>query len=99
MEPQDERRMRFYSKEAINKRLKVYVGKRKWSFPNLFGFQDLQEDEFPQYWCYCCGAISIGRRFDGSFGRVGKNWCKNLLVLGQYQHDVDQKLLNNRSIE
>ena len=44
------------------------------------------------------GAVSIGRRLQDPLSRISKNRRQSLLVLGQYQHDVDQTKLQ-KSLE
>jgi len=61
---------------------------------SVYSASKTARDEFPQYDVTVRGAISIGRRLMDPLAELVKIDPKSIGV-GQYQHDVDQKLLQN----
>ena len=61
---------------------------------SVYSASKIARDEFPQYDVTVRGAISIGRRLMDPLAELVKIDPKSIGV-GQYQHDVDQKLLQN----
>jgi len=61
---------------------------------SVYSASKIARDEFPQYDVTVRGAISIGRRLIDPLAELVKIDPKSIGV-GQYQHDVDQKLLQN----
>ncbi len=59
---------------------------------SIYSASSVGRKEFPQYDVTVRGAVSIGRRLQDPLAELVKIEPKNLGV-GQYQHDVDQKLL------
>jgi len=59
---------------------------------SIYSASKVARDEFPQYDVTVRGAISIGRRLMDPLAELVKIDPKSIGV-GQYQHDVDQKLL------
>ncbi len=59
---------------------------------SVYSASDLAREEFPDYDVTVRGAISIGRRLADPLSELVKIDPKSIGV-GQYQHDVDQKLL------
>ncbi|MDZ7777735.1 MAG: Tex family protein [Bacteroidales bacterium] len=61
---------------------------------SVYSASDLARKEFPDYDVTVRGAVSIGRRAADPLAELVKIDPKAIGV-GQYQHDVDQKALNN----
>lgn len=61
---------------------------------SIYSASKIARDEFPDYDVTVRGAISIGRRLADPLAELVKIDAKSIGV-GQYQHDVDQTLLNN----
>ncbi len=75
-----------------NKPLKVIVNE---SGASIYSASDLAREEFPDLDVTVRGAISIGRRLQDPLAELVKIDPKSIGV-GQYQHDVDQKLLKKK---
>ncbi len=60
---------------------------------SVYSASDLAREEFPDYDVTVRGAVSIGRRLADPLSELVKIDAKSIGV-GQYQHDVDQKLLH-----
>ncbi|EAZ92799.1 Tex family protein [Crocosphaera chwakensis] len=76
-------------KPLENKPIKVIVNE---SGASIYSASDLAREEFPDLDITVRGAISIGRRLQDPLAELVKIDPKSIGV-GQYQHDVDQKLL------
>lgn len=61
---------------------------------SIYSASSLAREEFPDYDVTVRGAVSIGRRLADPLAELVKIDPKSIGV-GQYQHDVDQKLLKN----
>ncbi|HBR13970.1 MAG TPA: RNA-binding transcriptional accessory protein [Candidatus Omnitrophica bacterium] len=61
---------------------------------SIYSASEAAREEFPDHDITVRGAVSIGRRLMDPLAELVKIDPKNIGV-GQYQHDVDQKLLNN----
>lgn len=72
--------------------IKVMVNE---SGASIYSASDLAREEFPDLDVTIRGAISIGRRLQDPLAELVKIDPKSLGV-GQYQHDVDQKLLKQK---
>jgi uncharacterized protein len=75
--------------DLLQKPIKVIVNE---SGASIYSASDLAREEFPDLDVTVRGAISIGRRLQDPLAELVKIDPKSLGV-GQYQHDVDQKLL------
>lgn len=62
---------------------------------SIYSASKIAREEFPQYDVTVRGAVSIGRRLMDPLAELVKIDPKSIGV-GQYQHDVDQKLLQER---
>ncbi len=62
---------------------------------SVYSASKIARDEFPQYDVTVRGAVSIGRRLQDPLAELVKIDPKSIGV-GQYQHDIDQKLLGDR---
>ena len=62
---------------------------------SVYSASKIAREEFPQYDVTVRGAVSIGRRLQDPLAELVKIDPKSIGV-GQYQHDVDQKLLEDR---
>lgn len=80
-------RMRF------DKPLQVFVVSE--SGASVYSASKIARDEFPNYDVTVRGAVSIGRRLQDPLAELVKIDPKSIGV-GQYQHDLDQKLLGDR---
>ncbi len=82
--------------EALNtmerKPIKVMVNE---SGASIYSASDVAREEFPELDLTVRGAISIGRRLQDPLAELVKIDPKSIGV-GQYQHDVDQKLLKKK---
>ncbi|MEL4895508.1 Tex family protein [Crocosphaera sp. Alani8] len=76
-------------KTLENKPIKVIVNE---SGASIYSASDVAREEFPDLDITVRGAISIGRRLQDPLAELVKIDPKSIGV-GQYQHDVDQKLL------
>lgn len=61
---------------------------------SVYSASSVAREEFPDYDVTVRGAVSIGRRLADPLAELVKIDAKSIGV-GQYQHDVDQKLLKN----
>lgn len=80
-------RMRF------EKPLQVFVVSE--SGASVYSASKIARDEFPNYDVTVRGAVSIGRRLQDPLAELVKIDPQSIGV-GQYQHDLDQKLLGDR---
>ena len=80
-------RMRF------EKPIQVFVVSE--SGASVYSASKIARDEFPNYDVTVRGAVSIGRRLQDPLAELVKIDPKSIGV-GQYQHDLDQKLLGDR---
>lgn len=82
--------------EAFIKKIALPEGIRVYSVSedgaSIYSASQIARDEFPQYDVTVRGAVSIGRRLMDPLAELVKIDPKSIGV-GQYQHDVDQKLL------
>ena len=62
---------------------------------SIYSASKVAREEFPEYDVTVRGAVSIGRRLMDPLAELVKIEAKSLGV-GQYQHDVDQTLLQNQ---
>ncbi len=76
-------------KPLENKPIKVIVNE---SGASIYSASDVAREEFPDLDITVRGAISIGRRLQDPLAELVKIDAKSIGV-GQYQHDVEQKLL------
>lgn len=81
---------RFIQKMRFNEAVEVYVVNENGA--SIYSASKIAREEFPQYDVTVRGAISIGRRLMDPLAELVKIDAKSIGV-GQYQHDVDQKLL------
>lgn len=65
---------------------------------SIYSASDLARQEFPDLDVTVRGAISIGRRLQDPLAELVKIDPKSIGV-GQYQHDVEQKLLHKKLVE
>jgi protein Tex len=79
-------------KEINAKPIKVIVNE---SGASIYSASDLAREEFPELDITVRGAISIGRRLQDPLAELVKIDPKSIGV-GQYQHDVNQKLLKQK---
>lgn len=79
-------------KELDNQPIKVIVNE---SGASIYSASDVAISEFPDLDITVRGAISIGRRLQDPLAELVKIDPKSIGV-GQYQHDVDQKLLKKK---
>ncbi len=82
----------FIKNLRFNRDLKVYVVSEDGA--SVYSASSLAREEFPEYDVTVRGAISIGRRLMDPLAELVKIDPKSIGV-GQYQHDVDQKMLKN----
>ncbi|MEL7587097.1 MAG: Tex family protein [Prolixibacteraceae bacterium] len=80
----------FIKKLHYDRELKVFVVSEDGA--SVYSASKVARDEFPKYDVTVRGAISIGRRLMDPLAELVKIDPKSIGV-GQYQHDVDQKLL------
>jgi len=78
------------SKIAFKRPIKIYVVSEAGA--SIYSASEIAREEFPKYDVTVRGAISIGRRLQDPLAELVKIDPKSIGV-GQYQHDVDQKLL------
>ncbi|MBA5628343.1 Tex family protein [Moheibacter lacus] len=74
----------------FDRNLKVFVVNEAGA--SIYSASKIARDEFPQFDVTVRGAVSIGRRLADPLSELVKIEPKSIGV-GQYQHDVDQKLL------
>ncbi|NEO31521.1 MAG: RNA-binding transcriptional accessory protein [Symploca sp. SIO3C6] len=79
-------------KNIAAKPIKVMVNE---SGASIYSASDVAREEFPDLDLTVRGAISIGRRLQDPLAELVKIDPKSIGV-GQYQHDVDQKLLKKK---
>ncbi len=79
-------------KSLAQKPIKVIVNE---SGASIYSASDVAREEFPDLDITVRGAISIGRRLQDPLAELVKIDPKSIGV-GQYQHDVDQKLLKKK---
>jgi len=82
----------FFKKMRFDRDLQVFVVSEDGA--SVYSASKIARDEFPQYDVTVRGAISIGRRLMDPLAELVKIDPKAIGV-GQYQHDVDQKMLQN----
>ena len=80
----------FVKKITFDRPLQVYVVSEDGA--SIYSASKVARDEFPQFDVTVRGAVSIGRRLMDPLAELVKIEAKSIGV-GQYQHDVDQKLL------
>ncbi len=80
----------FIKKLRYDRDVKVFVVSEDGA--SVYSASKVARDEFPQYDVTVRGAVSIGRRLMDPLAELVKIDPKSIGV-GQYQHDVDQKLL------
>jgi protein Tex len=78
--------------ELEHKPIKIMVNE---SGASVYSASDVAKEEFPNLDLTVRGAISIGRRLQDPLAELVKIDPKSIGV-GQYQHDVDQKLLKKK---
>lgn len=81
---------RFVSKVRFSRNVKIFVVSEQGA--SVYSASKTARDEFPDYDVTVRGAVSIGRRLMDPLSELVKIDPKSIGV-GQYQHDVDQKLL------
>ncbi|HKJ42651.1 MAG TPA: Tex family protein [Sunxiuqinia sp.] len=82
----------FIKKLRYDREVKVFVVSEDGA--SVYSASKVAREEFPQYDVTVRGAVSIGRRLMDPLAELVKIDPKSIGV-GQYQHDVDQKLLKN----
>ena len=82
----------FIKKLHYDREIKVFVVSEDGA--SVYSASKVARDEFPSYDVTVRGAVSIGRRLMDPLAELVKIDPKSIGV-GQYQHDVDQKLLKN----
>jgi len=80
----------FFKKMRFDSDIQVFVVSEDGA--SVYSASKTARDEFPQYDVTVRGAISIGRRLMDPLAELVKIDPKSIGV-GQYQHDVDQKML------
>ncbi|NEW81098.1 MAG: RNA-binding transcriptional accessory protein [Mariniphaga sp.] len=80
----------FIKKITFDRPLQVFVVSEDGA--SIYSASKVARDEFPQFDVTVRGAVSIGRRLMDPLAELVKIEAKSIGV-GQYQHDVDQKLL------
>ncbi len=80
----------FFKRMRFDREIQVFVVSEDGA--SVYSASKTARDEFPQYDVTVRGAISIGRRLMDPLAELVKIDPKSIGV-GQYQHDVDQKLL------
>jgi uncharacterized protein len=80
----------FIKKMKFDRDLQVFVVSEDGA--SIYSASKVARDEFPQYDVTVRGSVSIGRRLMDPLAELVKIEAKSIGV-GQYQHDVDQKLL------
>ncbi len=82
----------FIKKLRYDRDIKVFVVSEDGA--SIYSASKVAREEFPNYDVTVRGAVSIGRRLMDPLAELVKLDPKSIGV-GQYQHDVDQKLLQN----
>ncbi len=82
----------FIKKLRYERDIKVFVVSEDGA--SIYSASKVAREEFPSYDVTVRGAVSIGRRLMDPLAELVKIDPKSIGV-GQYQHDVDQKLLKN----
>lgn len=82
----------FLSKVTFAKPIKIYVVSEAGA--SVYSASEIARKEFPQYDVTVRGAVSIARRLQDPLAELVKIEPKAIGV-GQYQHDVDQKMMKN----
>lgn len=82
----------FIKKLRYNRDVRVFVVSEDGA--SVYSASTVAREEFPNYDVTVRGAVSIGRRLMDPLAELVKIDPKSIGV-GQYQHDVDQKLLKN----
>lgn len=80
----------FVKRISFDRELKVYVVSEDGA--SVYSASSVAREEFPQYDVTVRGAVSIARRLMDPLAELVKIDPKSIGV-GQYQHDVDQKLM------
>ena len=80
----------FIKKLKYDRDVKVYVVSEDGA--SIYSASKVAREEFPQFDVTVRGAVSIGRRLMDPLAELVKIDAKSIGV-GQYQHDIDQKLL------
>lgn len=80
----------FIKKISFDRPLQVFVVSEDGA--SIYSASKVARDEFPQYDVTVRGSVSIGRRLMDPLAELVKIEAQSIGV-GQYQHDVDQKLL------
>ena len=80
----------FLKKMRFDREIQVFVVSEDGA--SIYSASKVARDEFPQYDVTVRGSVSIGRRLMDPLAELVKIEAKSIGV-GQYQHDVDQKLL------
>jgi len=80
----------FIKKISFDRPLQVFVVSENGA--SIYSASKVARDEFPQFDVTVRGSVSIGRRLMDPLAELVKIEAKSIGV-GQYQHDVDQKLL------
>ena len=80
----------FIKKISFDRNLQVFMVSEDGA--SIYSASKIARDEFPQYDVTVRGAISIGRRLMDPIAELVKIEPKSIGV-GQYQHDVDQKMM------
>ena len=80
----------FIKKITFDRPIQVFVVSEDGA--SIYSASKVARDEFPQYDVTVRGSVSIGRRLMDPLAELVKIEAKSIGV-GQYQHDVDQKLL------
>ena len=80
----------FIKKIAFERPVQVFVVSEDGA--SIYSASKVAREEFPQFDVTVRGAVSIGRRLMDPLAELVKIEAKSIGV-GQYQHDVDQKLL------
>lgn len=85
--------------EELMRRIELPEGCKVWTVSedgaSIYSASEVARKEFPDEDVTVRGAVSIGRRLQDPLAELVKIDPKNLGV-GQYQHDVDQKLLKEK---
>ena len=81
------------TKVNFDKEVQVFVVNEDGA--SVYSASSIAREEFPKYDVTVRGAVSIGRRLMDPLAELVKIDPKSLGI-GQYQHDVDQKLLNQK---
>lgn len=80
----------FIKKITFDRPIQVFVVSEDGA--SIYSASKVARDEFPQYDVTVRGSVSIGRRLMDPLAELVKIEAKSIGV-GQYQHDVDQRLL------